>query len=493
MTGFGTELIRAVETNSTLELVSGTFFLGDSKQGSKIYIRPFYKQLAQLIFSGARSGEMWNTVVTGTPGVGKSTFSFYLLYLLRREGKTVVYDSKNQWYRFSDEGVVKGTRETFFMAGYLDDDTEAWHLSDPEGKPYAMFGGVTVVFVSPKQDRVKMFLKECKKSRQLFMPVWGMDELLECREAVYPEMSVVDMKEAFDRVGGVARAVFDAIELRQHMDKMSSAANETSLDSLQAVLSHERGNIEYFSIDGISDTLLHMIPIPDTNFEYFDVNFASDHARNLTVRVLTAKEARDLAAHVADAFANERVGEKYGPSRLGELFEDVVHNAIGGISENGRGSDGRSFRIREKLRDNGDGIFGSSGRKRTLKFDFRKRTEFSGFELPDQLEKGVYYRPTESTFAAIDSVGVNRAGDTLFFFQVKSADVPSVNGITVKKYWDDARASIGVSKCVFVFVIPHRDTLGWKEPAEICKGPWLEGEISFEADCSLCVVEAKIA
>ncbi|CAN0396163.1 unnamed protein product [Ectocarpus sp. 12 AP-2014] len=492
MTVFGTELIRAVETNSTLELVSGTFFLGNSQHGSKIYIRPFYKQLGQLIFSGAKSGEMWNTVVTGTPGIGKSTFSFYLLYLLRREGKTVVYDLNNTWYRFSDEGVVRGTRDNFLTAGYLDDDTEAWHLSDPEWKPYPLFAGATVVFVSPKQDRVKMFLKESKKSRQLFMPVWGMDELLECREAVYPEMSVVDTKEAFDRVGGVARAVFDAVELRQHLDKMSSAANQTSLDLLQAVLSQERGNIEYFSADGISDTLLHMIPIPGTNFEYFDVTFASDHARSLTVRVLPAKEARDLAAHVADAFANERVGKKYGPSRLGELFEDVVHNAIGG-TKNGRGSDGRSFGIRKKLRDNGDGIFGVYGRNQTLKFDFKKRTEFPGFKLPDKLEKGVYYRPTEFTFAAIDSVGVNGDGDTLFFFQVQSADVPPVNGTTVKNYWDDARASIGVSKCVFVYVIPHRDTLGWKEPAKICDKPWLKGEITFEADCSLCVVEAKIA
>ncbi|CAN0327638.1 unnamed protein product, partial [Ectocarpus sp. 4 AP-2014] len=65
-----------------------------------------------------------------------------------------------------------------------------------------------------------------------------MNELLECREAVYPEMSVVDMKEAFDRVGGVARAVFDAVELRQHMGYMNSAANEMRLDSLQALLSH---------------------------------------------------------------------------------------------------------------------------------------------------------------------------------------------------------------------------------------------------------------
>ncbi|CAN0100791.1 unnamed protein product, partial [Ectocarpus sp. 12 AP-2014] len=73
-----------------------------------------------------------------------------------------------------------------------------------EWKPYALFGGVTVVFVSPKQNRAKMFLKESKKSQQLSMPVWGMDELLECLEGRLPRnLAVAHVANAFanERVG----------------------------------------------------------------------------------------------------------------------------------------------------------------------------------------------------------------------------------------------------------------------------------------------------
>ncbi|CBJ33665.1 conserved unknown protein [Ectocarpus siliculosus] len=74
---FAAALTGAVVTEDTLELVNGTFFLGNGKLGSKLFIRPCYKEMADLILSG----NVQDIVVTGTPGIGKSMFGYHLLYL----------------------------------------------------------------------------------------------------------------------------------------------------------------------------------------------------------------------------------------------------------------------------------------------------------------------------------------------------------------------------------------------------------------------------
>jgi len=97
-----------------LELADGTVFIGHREMGSKLFIRSF---LLQGFFEDNNrrrfNGSMDNIVVTGTPGIGKSVFGYYLLYLLRLEGKTVVFELKEKWYRFSDEGVVQRAFRNF--------------------------------------------------------------------------------------------------------------------------------------------------------------------------------------------------------------------------------------------------------------------------------------------------------------------------------------------------------------------------------------------
>ena len=107
VTDFGAALTEAVVTNNTLELADGTFFVGEAKLGSKLFIRPCYKELSELVLDGASCGTFSDIVVTGTPRIGKSMFGFYLLYLLRCRGKNVVFEVKGDWYRFSDAGVGK--------------------------------------------------------------------------------------------------------------------------------------------------------------------------------------------------------------------------------------------------------------------------------------------------------------------------------------------------------------------------------------------------
>ncbi|CAN0269983.1 unnamed protein product, partial [Pylaiella littoralis] len=175
-----------------------------------------------------------NVVRTGTPGIGKSVFGFYLL---RRRGKTVIFQSKETCYRFSDTGVMEGSIRQFQEAGELK-GTDRWYLCDPETRPYKGFTGTTVVLVSPKATRLHEFMKQ-KESRQFYMPVWDEDELLECREAVYSHVPSDDVKRAFGEVGGVACLVFDRTKLQKQKDKLIRAADKITLDLLKDAVSPE--------------------------------------------------------------------------------------------------------------------------------------------------------------------------------------------------------------------------------------------------------------
>ena len=309
VTDFAATLTEAVVTNNTLELVNDTFFLGDPMLGSKRFIRPCYKELSEMILDGASSGALRNIVVTGTPGIGESVFGLYLLYLLRCQGKTVVFERKYNWYRFSDEGVQEGRFETFVDARYLTGDPTAWYLSDPEYRPKEMFRGTTVVLVSPKAIRVNEFMKQVK-SIQFFMGVWSLGELLECRRAIFPRARCSDVRDAFRDVGGVARAVFEESQLKRLKEKMVTAAESMSLsldrlrDAVQPVQLHE----------GLGHVLFHIFQDDTKGFCKCQVTVAGEFAAKSISEQLSKRGKTAIGNWMAALNGDEKLRTAVGPN-----------------------------------------------------------------------------------------------------------------------------------------------------------------------------------
>lgn len=65
------------------------------------------------------------------------------------------------------------------------------------------------------------------------MPVLSLDEPLECRRFVFPDVPTTDVERAFGDVGGVARAVFDMNQLEALKWEIMSAARKVNLDLLR--------------------------------------------------------------------------------------------------------------------------------------------------------------------------------------------------------------------------------------------------------------------
>ncbi|CAM9974146.1 unnamed protein product, partial [Laminaria digitata] len=322
---FGAALTRAVVTDNTLELADGTSFLGQAMLGSKLFIRPCYKSFSEFILDGGSNGTTRNFVVTGTPGIGKSIFGFFLLYLLRCQGKSVVFESKHLWYRFSDAGVTRGLFASLVVAGYLD-DVDSWYLSDPEDRPLEGFCGSTVVLVSPKRQRVHEFMKQASSER-LFMPVWSLDELLECQQAVFSHVPIPDVMKAFTKVGGVARVVLGATDLELYESNMKKLALQMDLAVLRdALLS---SNSDAFT-DSTGDVLFHICPTPDEGFRYFTIEYASCFAFELVANSAKQKGTGEFERLMSDVFGNEEYRKSLGGMLTGRVFEVASHIAVGG-------------------------------------------------------------------------------------------------------------------------------------------------------------------
>ncbi|CAM9756354.1 unnamed protein product [Ectocarpus sp. 4 AP-2014] len=284
---FGAALPGAVVVNNTLELANDTFFFGTPSLGSKLFIRPCYKDLAELILGGDSS----YIAVTGTPGIGKSMFGYYLLYLLRCQGKTVVFQVKRAWYRFSDAGVIKGDYKDFLRAGFLfrnGHDCDSWFLCDPDDRPREMLPGTTVVWASPKKGTVHEFMKQ-PSAVQYFMPVWSQDELLECRRAVFNHVEGIDVERAFGVVGGVAGAVFDKESLRQIKEGM-----ETYVVGVDVPLLRAAGWLPWARdfVDDIAEALFHVFPGVNNTYKDYTIRLGSDFAEELIVEQVAKNDAR---------------------------------------------------------------------------------------------------------------------------------------------------------------------------------------------------------
>lgn len=492
---FAAALTGANVTEDTLELTKDTFFLGDAELGSKLFIRPCYKELSEIIFGGASSGALRNIVVTGTPGIGKSVFGFYLLYLLRCQGRTVVFERKRSWYRFSDDGVAEGEWSSFKTAGYLNEDM-AWYLSDPDDRPFEGFRGVTVVLVSPKGFRYHEFLKQSKSIR-FFMGVWSLNELLKSREAVFPGVPKADVEHAFGVVGGVARAIFDEQKFMAIRSGLKSAANNVDVAKLITAVKAISSEQPIFQTDEIGDKLFHISSNSSCNFAEYSLEFASNYTRDLVLETVRKKGRDSLLAFAGAAIRNPDGARLIGGnSVVGSLFERGAHTVFGGGQDDNAPLKMAVLNVSDP---NPEVLLGKS----SWNLFFKETQAFEGSSIRAPFDSDIYYTPNKTNFGGIDSFAVDSRDGTVFFFQMK-IDGPKPlersQSESVEKHWNTAvdfsGGGVSVKNCVLVFVIPVDE---WEKKsgtkvfgAKKWEKRWLPGaSASFLSKCGVCVVAVR--
>lgn len=193
----------------------------------EIFVSHQAKTVWTLIFNLCESGKMDHGIVTGNPGVGKSRSMAYLLWILLKNEKTIIYESRSDknFYAFipfknsSGKCVYDGyscgkSRFRIEECAALQNPNN-YYLIDPvfpvPEKPCAAH---TILAASPNKNRINEFMKG-KKVFEFFIPVWTLTEL-ECVR----EYMKVDIKEStrcltkeelqnrYNICGGIPRYIF---------------------------------------------------------------------------------------------------------------------------------------------------------------------------------------------------------------------------------------------------------------------------------------------
>ncbi|CAG8616365.1 10466_t:CDS:2 [Gigaspora margarita] len=170
------------DSGQFLELSRDAYYLlGKDEQGSNIstlFIRECYHHLCNIIFESKKP--RWR--ITGNPGIGKTFFGFYLLYLLSQQRKTVVYHIHSKPpILFSEEGVFSHTVDNIHAFQDYLANKEVWYIVD--GREPMNYVAKTILICSPQKCYYRNFDKLGPTIR--YMPVWSWEEIDACRIKIF--------------------------------------------------------------------------------------------------------------------------------------------------------------------------------------------------------------------------------------------------------------------------------------------------------------------
>ncbi len=168
-----------------------------------LYIRRSYIEIASQIESAKKS------VVTGSPGIGKTMFLYYLLWRLVKAGKRVLFVYRGYKIYYNGRGGVVSL-ESIPHAG-MDEfwNFELWCIHDspsmnPESLRNVPYDACRFVLSTTPWDELVSDLRKPPIPRVFFMPVWKQSELGKIAH-LYPR--ALNWRDRFKVLGGIPRYV----------------------------------------------------------------------------------------------------------------------------------------------------------------------------------------------------------------------------------------------------------------------------------------------
>eukprot|EP00158_Paraphelidium_tribonemae_P000465 Partr_v1_DN22450_c0_g2_i1_m32208 len=174
--------------------------------------------------------------LTGTPGIGKTSFLTWLIKALLRRGLQVIFgcrEFKGKWahmrYTKSNNGKRHLEMNNLDYIGYnLERDSTSWLICDSvEVNPFC---GMTIFCSSPREDVSKQFRK---RALELTMPIWTYDELVECRNLMYSNIiDIPYLRTRYFFLGGVPRLIFTNLN-KNAVELIRDAVQTSSVEKLK--------------------------------------------------------------------------------------------------------------------------------------------------------------------------------------------------------------------------------------------------------------------
>ena len=366
-----------------------------------IYVRNSYFDIFNLICESITSGTK-RFVVTGTPGIGKSTFMYYFIWRFLNDAEGSLDQNRFNLYIqcAPDEVLQFKSGRVLELSGMearrtLKRDKKALVLVDMREPDEPMLcPGIRIVLSSPNPARFKEFSKGV--CLILYMNPWIYDEILTVWEKLYKDvLSLDEVNEAYRISGGIVRYVLEQNKKAQIvMDKAFSALGGGGVTSLSEYIGSNMAND-----DKVTYKILHYSS-SDYTEENAKLVFSSGYASS---RLFNDLQKGD-AVKAIKFMNNNKLG--YLQASVGVIFERLAHVLVC--------SDGISH-IRRLRSADADVHEESEYMPRKLNFIPKYPIKFSSLSSGTAYSKGQYFEPYSGTFKSIDSFSV--IGADVFAFQ----------------------------------------------------------------------------
>ncbi len=297
----------------------GPWLLGSKDNGTKLMLRNCYSKIWQKIGGYLNDGGL---VITGNSGIGKSLYAVYLMWQLYQNDSSVQILWQREpttaggvAYWCCGSSVLKfGGADISVML----EEPSLIYVCDPSSNttvPVTM-NARTIVLSAPNHSRWKEFLKQ-KRATTLYMPVWTVNELEQCRAVLYPNVfTATEIENRFMVMGGIARSVLShKLTIDNAQAEITHAVNELNFDRMIRALNE----------DGVGDDLSHKIVkhVPDTDFKSGSVEFLSQAVSKAVSKMVYKSDESKIASWLA-ALADYRL---LGVIR-GQIFKSHVQRKL---------------------------------------------------------------------------------------------------------------------------------------------------------------------
>ena len=150
-------------------------------------------------------------------------------------------------------------------------------------------------------------------SEDYYMSTWSLDELEECRRRLYPDMKASDVRERYERWGGLPRYVLERLT-PSAQSKLPASIGRSSVPLVKEAV------FGCSSESSVSDLLLHMVA--DADFQDAGVEWASPWVCERFIEKALKVERESLIS-----FVRVSRGPELGVLR-GRLWEGLCHGRL---------------------------------------------------------------------------------------------------------------------------------------------------------------------
>lgn len=416
--------------NSALTLPVGVSVMNVEDLGRHMFVRPCYPKIERLIFDEVLHSNTKRFVVMGIPGIGKTTFLYYLLHVLIKKKTCVVFeDFEGDLFIVQENGEVVevNRREKALKIALAQEST--YYLFNCGGSKGTMTPLVknvrarTVVASSPSIDHTKELRKYGHSIYD--MPIWTLDELQLCRRLCHLKLSKNVVSKRFVMWGGSARKTLfpgsDA-DLEKELSRALAKFKDRPHEVLDSVGGTDTGDVSHM--------LLHQ-KVDEQTFKGHSVILASDYIGDRMCDL----NLEGVVNHIATLQTDQ---EEHG--LRGRLFEPFAH---------------RVLRLGSSAFSDVDTLMmvSSSTGKRVA---VPSITSSAGMQNLNDLDKysdseGTYLHPNVSNFPVVDSIVTPRTG-----YQMTVSTTHSIKNVPFVKLLD----KLGCTK-------KQKFRLVWVVPADV--------------------------